>query len=294
MRKQCGQNIMEFIILLGLVVVVGVLAYTFFGDTVKTMFVKTNEKAAEYKPFEFGEAHLASKPSNPANPSTLLTVNPGDTINVGSTEVVFNTDGSASFNISGQDITLSSDAINSLNEVFQTAGAGGLTPEVMAAMQKLIDDHKGEYAGEVPIEITFGDSMRYDDKVGAKFEGKASVNAISLKVGDDMVVVVNDHGLDTTDETTLNQASSVKGTYIIEGSKVDNKFLVNDIKHNEQSLCLGGLQANSTIINVQTDGSAVINIRGPELFKNTEDPDNSNPYLGESSHWHWDLNFNAP
>jgi len=141
MNKNRGQNTIEFIIILSLVVVVGILTVTVLGGNVKTMFEMTNDKAKEYKPFDFGGAPSATNTS------------------VGS-DVIFNDDGSASFSVGGQDLTISSETLTNFNDVFQTSGARGLTPEVMAAMQKLIADNQGDYAGDVPIEMAFGDSVR--------------------------------------------------------------------------------------------------------------------------------------
>ncbi len=51
--KNKGQNLVEHNLIFVCVAVLGILALTLFGGNVKTMFTKTNEKAKEYKPFDF-------------------------------------------------------------------------------------------------------------------------------------------------------------------------------------------------------------------------------------------------
>ena len=189
--KNKGQNLVEICIIFGCIIVVSILALTLLGHNVFSMFDNSANKYLKFKAFP--EQSVIASSSNPGSePLTPDPIVPG--VPSTTTEVTFNPDGSASLSVSGQNISLSSSVIADLNEVFegsiiQTAGSSGMPAEIMAAMQKLIDDHKDEYTGNVPIEMVFGTGTRH---YNGTYEGNATYNQVALSVGEHKIFVQND------------------------------------------------------------------------------------------------------
>lgn len=177
--KNRGQNIVELSIILGVVILGSVLALTLLGGNITTMFSKSNDSLKNYNPFQ----------SSPvAETNGVLSSNPTA---INGTNVNINSDGSANFNVGGQNVAMNSDVMNKLNGVFETTGAGGLTAEVMDAIKTLIADNASNYpAGQMPLEIKFGTGTREDHNEA--YVGSAEANIVTLAVGDQVIIINKD------------------------------------------------------------------------------------------------------
>lgn len=210
-----GQSLVEFIIIIAVVVLAGILVLTLFGSNINQMFTKTSQKVDTYKPF--GQGVTPSSPSSSSSPSTAPT--PASTLNVNGVDVAINTDGSATFTHNGQDVALSAATLNDMSTVIDTAGSDG--KEILIAMiQDMIDEHKAEYApADVPIQILSGNGARTKDGGDGIAYGDAGINLVTIKVGDNYKVFQND---------TVVSDGFAAGQFIISGefgqdAKITNK-----------------------------------------------------------------------
>lgn len=195
--KTKGQNLIEFLIIIGIISVGAILVLTVLGGNVTGLFSTSNEKVKEYKPFGAG---TASNPDSPPMPSGPITVDGVD--------VNFNPDGSASFNVNGRDITLTSDVMANLNDVFSTSGADGLTDYVMAAIKDIAN---ATDPADGPVEISFGEGTRTDKNNVNYWKGDtSSYNIVAIKAGDKITVIQNDK--------ESSAATGEMGVYQIEGT----------------------------------------------------------------------------
>lgn len=201
-----GQSLIEFVVIIAVVVLGGIMVLTLLGDNINTMFFKSEQKVASFQPF--GDPSTSSSTttststtttpstttSSTTTPSTTTTTTPSTaTMTVNGVDVNVNTDGSASFNYSGQDILLSSTMMDNLNIVSESTGADGITVEVMSAIQKLIDDHKAEYApADVPVELTFGKGTR---SAGGEYLGDVTYNQVQASVSGHKIFIQNDQDI---------------------------------------------------------------------------------------------------
>ncbi|MGD9580709.1 MAG: Flp family type IVb pilin [Vampirovibrionia bacterium] len=226
--KSKGQNLIEFVIIIALVVIGGIFALTMLGGNVHEMFSKSVDKTSKFDPFGAAEtagsaADPATTTSEPATSTEPSTTTVASTLNIDGVNVNINADGSADFVIEGQTVSLSSDIMNSLDQVSMSTGSHGgeITTEVVKAIAKLIEEHKDEYPdGDVPINMAFGAGTReqtdYADSTGGTYKGAASVssNSITLSIGSDITIIQKDQSYEGM--TTTDGAISV-----IEGSLAD-------------------------------------------------------------------------
>lgn len=193
--KNEGQSLVEFAIILALVVVVGIAAYSLLGDNVNTMFRSSKTKYEAFKPYGEAPVETAGSPANdeaiPVGNESPLS---GSSKTIGDVEVTFNNDNSASLTVGSQNVTLSSEILNNLDTVFETSGSSGLNTHIVEAIEKLITAHSDDYEGDVPIEISFGSGVREGDM--GYYEGKAEFNTATVTVGDHVVIVQNDQYCD--------------------------------------------------------------------------------------------------
>lgn len=242
-----GQNMMEFAIILGLVVVCSIAAWSLLGDNIMAMFSSSNDKVASFDPFNVKETGGNAKAmgidgdkgadggAEDATPGPAPIVKESKT--VGGKSVNIMTDGSATISFATQDVTLSSTILNNLNEVFETSGSDGLNTYIVNALEKMIQAHEAEHTDGVPIEIGFGTGKRteighcaflfFGCDPDITTEGKTKIiehddgttetvpasNSITLKVGDHLMIIQNDQ----------SSSNGKLGTYIIDGNIVPKK-----------------------------------------------------------------------
>jgi Flp pilus assembly pilin Flp len=204
-----GQNITEIAIILALIAILAVSILTLLGDNIKTIFSKSNTRVESYKPFEFG-------PPN-TNPSTN---NPEDTGLTTEGKPVLNSDNSVNFTVEGQDFTIPASTMAQLNEVFDTAGSAGVNEEILAAMKRLIQAHKDEFAPDkVEIDMIFGQGERGTTDMSVF--GDASLNLAVLAVGDHMILIQKDK---LATSAGFEIEDSAKAIHTIEGYREGTAF----------------------------------------------------------------------
>lgn len=187
-----GQNLIEFIIIIAVVVLGGILVLTLLGGNINEMFTKSSQKVDTYKPFGQGVTPSTSNTSSSPSPSTSSTA--ASTLNVNGVNININTDGSATFTYKGQNVALSATALKDMSTAIDTTGSDG-TEILIAMVQDMIDEHKAEYEpADVPLEILSGKSVRTDDGGDAYAYGTAELNLVTVKVGDSFKIFQNDSG----------------------------------------------------------------------------------------------------
>ncbi|MEW5819184.1 MAG: hypothetical protein AB1782_03255 [Cyanobacteriota bacterium] len=178
-----GQNLTEFMLILAIVVIGGVLILTIFGKNINTLFTSSNEKSKQYKPFGW---------DNSSTPNLKIT----ETKVINGQEVNIYEDGSVGFKVENQDVYLSENILSNLNEVFETSGSEGVNDRIMEALKTVIANNKDTFAPEeVPVEMLFGKGERKSltPNYDIKAEGNANaVNIVGLKVGDQVVIIQKD------------------------------------------------------------------------------------------------------
>jgi Flp pilus assembly pilin Flp len=134
-EQYCGQNIVELVIILGLVAVVGITALMLLGGNVKSIFTGASEKTAEYKPFEW-----KAKPAS-TNTSTVLNVyddaiaaEPGELGGTPENPVKQCNDDSCSIDFG----TISLSGIpKDFNKVIEASGASGETSVISSLLDQI-------------------------------------------------------------------------------------------------------------------------------------------------------------
>lgn len=262
-----GQNLIEFLVIIAVVVVGGILVLTLLGGNINTMFGKTTEHVNNFDPFN--------------SKGNVTTVTGSSTVNGVPVEVM--NDGSAVIEYNGQTVTITSDVLNNLNTVFETSGADGITTEVMKAIQQMIDDNKAAYApDEVPLEITFGNSSRKETSETEAYDGGASINQVTMTVGKDTKIIVQDH--------TEGSDPALSGTYIIDG-EFDGTNFHNDtmtfIDGSGTSFALQKPEDSKTAASVS--GSTVnIDYNNVKIYQASTVPD------ADAYQYDWNISFDMP
>jgi Flp pilus assembly pilin Flp len=250
--KNKGQNILEFVIILALISVSGILVLILLGDNIKSIFQQSHTGYKAYKPFKWDDKSSSITPpsqntviaSNP-NPVITRSTDPAglSTQTINGIDVNFDQNGSAAFTIAGQNVNISASMINSLNNVFETNGTSGLTEDIIAAIQKLITDHQAEYPGsDVPVQIAFGNGERQENN-GATFEGNVTVNTVTLAVGNHAIVIQSDHTCTSPDPNVICDPKNVhkieiKGSTgtVYSNQSTLNENNVSNITYNDDGL----------------------------------------------------------
>lgn len=197
-----AQNLIEFIIIIILIAIGAILALTVLGGNVHSLFSTSNTEVKKYKPFDWEN----SSNSTPRVVSVSTVTN---------TEVTYYSDGSATFNVEGQQIHLKKDIIDNMNIVFNTVGAEGVSDWVVSAIQEIIEKNKSKYEpDDVPLQMYFGTGKRQSETPNYESiaKGEAQLNTIGISVGNDFVIIQKDQ------TCTGQQCSLTEGTYKINGT----------------------------------------------------------------------------
>ncbi|MEW5818918.1 MAG: hypothetical protein AB1782_01890 [Cyanobacteriota bacterium] len=266
MRCSKGQNLTEFLIILGLVSLVGILVFSSLGSNIVTMFTKSNTEVENFDPFNVKNNPLGNI-NGPTGSAT-----PVGTRNVNGTDVTEYDDGSVSFNYGGQDINLTPAMMSNLNEVFETSGADGMTTQVMAALQRLIDQHDAEFEpADVPINMVFGTSQRDNKQDPTEVAGgSASVNIVAISAGDHVVMITNDHDSVSTN-TPREGAYEFDVMLNNDGSMdVNSANYVSD-PANPLSLNMAQLTRDYFSYTNDSNGDYVLTLQPSDIYKNVDD-----------------------
>lgn len=135
MRKISGQNIIEFIIIVAVVVLASIMALTLLGGNINEMFGKTSNTVSEFQPF--------GKDASSKTSIELSDLKPGETATLPSgTKLSQNEDGTFNLDIDG---ILMENIPTDFYEVLQATGGAGGT--------RLLADLITQMANNLPPEI---------------------------------------------------------------------------------------------------------------------------------------------
>lgn len=262
-----GQNLIEFLIIIAVVVVGGILVLTLLGGNINTMFNKTTTHVEKFDPFN--------------SKGVVQTVTGTSTVNGVPVETM--SDGSAVIEYNGQKVTISPDVLNNLNTVLETSGADGVSVEIMKAIQQMIDDNKAAFdPADVPIEFLFGNSSRKETSATDPYDGGASINQVVLKVGSDTKIIVKDH--------TAGSDPALSGTYIIDGNFTGTNF-VNDTMTfiNSAGTSYTLQKPEDTKTSASTSGSTVsIDYNNVKIYQGSTVPS------ADLNQYDWNITFDLP
>jgi Flp pilus assembly pilin Flp len=229
MSKHRGQTVTELVIILALISVAGIAALFLLGGNINEMFTRAYDNFKDFDPLN-AKATVATVPDSdddvtPFDPP-LPDLPPADSVNtleIEGIEVTQYADGSYSFPVGAQNITISPEQLSKMNTVLETTGSAGLS-DLVKEMAYLVDKVKDDYGGaDVPIDIQFGTSARIcqtasDDPgyEGIAFPGTAEVNSVTIAAGNQLILLTNDQA-----QGAENPLSGTLGKYRIEGY-IDN------------------------------------------------------------------------
>lgn len=236
--KNKGQSIIEFAIITAVIALGGIFAFTMLGGNIHEMFSSSVEKQKNFDPFDAKNQTTKTTTSDKDDGSKEIV----ETKIIGDYSVDMLADGSAVMNVDGKTITLSAASFDSMNTIMQTSGSEGSLIDIVGYMLKT---HAAEYPdSEVPIEISFGDGKRFTDPVGDgtyynSFISTASVNTVSVKVKDHLIILSNDHDVNITDgvdnETQEMGVNRIEGTIKPDGITFDATVTSENPSLNNQS-----------------------------------------------------------
>lgn len=238
--KNKGQNIIEFVIILALVIIGAILFLTLLGGNVTSMFSKSNEEVSNYKPFDWKAPNNTTAQNNNSSPVV-------STENIDGQQVSFHQDGSVSFIAGNQNVSLSKNIVDLQNTVTEATGASGVK-DLIDIVGYMIEKHQGDFPNQdVPVEVRFGKGFRKDAGGGNLYIGDASVNITTVMVGSHFMILQNDQ--------TGPEKSEYLGKYTIEGDTGNNSsFSVNRLDGDKSQ---ASSLSNATIDN--TNGKLLIN-----------------------------------
>lgn len=205
MSNYRGQNLLEMGIIIALVSIVAIIGLSLLGGNIFSMFSQSKDHYSNFEPFG---VETSSNPveTTTIDPKTVSMTSPLSNTTIAGVDVKFNEDGSASFNIDGVDISLSSASVRNFDKMFLVEASGssgaGLTIEVMQAIQRIVENNKEALEnGTADLEISFGQSKRkipldIDEGEYVEATGIATanfdVNMVQLKVGNSLTLISND------------------------------------------------------------------------------------------------------
>jgi len=228
-NKDFGQESVEFVILTGLVFLVSIGIILIFGNKLSDFF---KNSAAMKQSTNTSSAIISS------NTSPRYTSTPNAPVAIAGYQVTINDDGSASFVVNGQKVTISAEAANLQNAVTQTTGSSGLE-YLVKEIADMINKHASEYPSQsVPLELVFGPSTKVNTLLGGKinsYAGTGTASATQIKVGNDFVIIQKDQ---SSDCNVLGICDlDLENVYRIEGTiNSDNSFSATTTTYNDTGI----------------------------------------------------------
>ncbi|NTW45014.1 MAG: hypothetical protein HGB14_11440, partial [Anaerolineaceae bacterium] len=148
-------------------------------------------------------------------------------------EVEFHQDGSISFKVGNQELSVNKDALDYYNIAIETSGAAGIE-DLISDIAYMIEKCQSKYpTGEMPkVELMFGTS----DRISAQddlpsYQGKATVNSTTIKIGNDMLVIQKDQNC----TASRKHNCYFQDEYKIEGSYDSTNNFVGNVSSNNSS-----------------------------------------------------------
>lgn len=222
MRKnRSGSALIDYVLPTALVgLVVGLSMYSMFSTGTLANFIGASSNTE--MDLESGEGVMGDVVTNSSgfseSASTVIS-----TGTVGDVDVSYYANGTASFTVGTQNVTVSSDMMNNLNEIMETTGTTGLNNHIVSSIKKLIEEHADEYPGEdVPIEYMTGLYQRsFKDW---NYYGAAKANVVQMTVGDHMIVIGKDHEEEKSGTNEVRDVIEGVGVHIFEGTRDGNNI----------------------------------------------------------------------
>ena len=159
-----NQNMIEFFIILGVVAAGAILVLTVLGGNIHGLFGTSHSKVQKFEPF--GAA--MGNPTSGIDPDYWNPPVPDSQGDVDGIPVNFNADGSASFEINHQTVTIPASAMADLNTVFGASGGGasvvdfsGTHIEVLSRYAPGISDLTGQVATASGLQVETYDSPSF-------------------------------------------------------------------------------------------------------------------------------------
>lgn len=271
-----GQNLIEFLLILSLVVVGSIFAFSALGGNLDTMFSKVNN----FDPFNANAQNQGSSPNNNQAPSnsTPYTSPVAYTETISGYPVDMHADGSASFIVGEKSVTLPKNALDLQNAVFQTTGSSGMT-DLVKDIAYLVQSKAADYPdGDVPVTLAYGTGKRSWNEGNAIYEGNAVANTITLRVGDSIMIYQYDQ--------TGSGLNNFAGTFKIEGT----------VTPGNQIIGTSAAKLNSPLFtNANFTADFKANLSGPSAFvvngilNNCKLEGSSVPYT-----YNWNMDYSNP
>lgn len=222
MRQTKGQQAIEFILISSLILI-GSLAVTLtFGDKIANFF---EGDSAVAKTAKAKAATIASTSNVAYNQDFKTSYSPiFDTPAMSKYNVIQNTDGSISFTVGTQNVSLPTGVVQLQDTVMQTTGSAGAT-ELIQDIANMINTYKSEFGGTVPLKISFGSGKR-NDLMGnnSSYSGSAAANITTISAGKHVIINQKDQSC-TADPGT--NSCNYSGVYKISGTMNSSGQLSN-------------------------------------------------------------------
>ena len=169
------QNMMEFALICNLVFFAGLMTITLFWDKISNLFSE-NSPVNKVTPesFDFNSNEFRYNPDYDENIQENI---PETVIEIDDIQVNLYENGSASFSVSGQDVTISSETINNLNEVFEAVGSSGSIIDFAGTDIECISLYSPG-PSDVSGTILFGPGISLETVTDAAFSAKTGDNQI--------------------------------------------------------------------------------------------------------------------
>ena len=211
-KKNNGQEAIEFVLISVLVFFGALFAILIFGDKIAAFF-HSDSAAANTKTAQSIDASAESK----YEPDYATELD-SSKIKVGDIIVLQASDGTASFEVEGQTVTLTPDIIGLADTVLQTSGAGGLET-LVAEISQMIVKNKALYPdSQVPVDVSFGtgerESVTFSNEFG-NFSFSEKANTIAIQTGKSLTIIQKD-------QACIGDYCELAGEYRIEGDISDD------------------------------------------------------------------------
>jgi Flp pilus assembly pilin Flp len=212
MRHKSGTTIAQYAIIIILIAIVVIPVLFLLGKNIIDALSK------------YGNFYGDNLESMQQNIAAATGQNTNGPLILQASNVVYNPDGSVSFDVGDQHVDLEPEINHTMNEIMETVGTAGVD-DLIEEIAYMISVHKDEYPGEnVPLELQFGTSMRYEPPF--VWGGVAATNSsTSIKVGDHIIVLQKDHTA-ATYQPGVFPAEPADGIHRMEGNIApDNTFM---------------------------------------------------------------------
>jgi len=241
-NKSLGQEAVEFVILASLIFIASLAIIFVFKDKIASFFNNNGSITSS-------SSSKSAIISADKGPIYKLTSNAP--VKISGYEVLINDDGSASFDVNDQKVTIPTEAVNLQNEVMQTTGSSGLE-YLVKEVANMITKHASEYPnGSVPVNISYGKTTKEGSSStgSSSYTGTAAVNVTQIKVGNNFVMIQKDQGCKTTQEF-YGCYLGTNSIYRMEGTLSNNSFSnISSKIYTNNSLNYSGVYSGSVYNN---------------------------------------------